>query len=87
MGLGTSPTLGPTVEVQQAGSNRRPGPRPIATPMIRISITPAAFEAIAATLPLGNVGYEPQLNAQPGLPIKKGRARTLTHDAPQARLR
>jgi hypothetical protein len=26
--------------------------------MIRIAITPAAFEAIAATLPLGSVGYE-----------------------------
>ena len=32
--------------------------------LIRISITPAAFEAIAATLPLGSVGYETQLNAQ-----------------------
>jgi hypothetical protein len=32
--------------------------------MIRIAITPAAFEAIAATLPLGSVGYEPQLDAQ-----------------------
>jgi hypothetical protein len=28
--------------------------------MIRISITPAAFEAIAATLPLGSVGYDAQ---------------------------
>ena len=26
--------------------------------MVRIAITPAAFEAIAATLPLGSVGYE-----------------------------
>ena len=26
--------------------------------MIRIAITPAAFDAIAATLPLGSVGYE-----------------------------
>jgi len=32
--------------------------------MIRIAITPAAFEAIAATLPLGSVAYEPQLDAQ-----------------------
>ena len=32
--------------------------------MIRIAITPAAFEAIAATLPLGSVGYEPQPNAK-----------------------
>jgi hypothetical protein len=28
--------------------------------MIRIAIAQAAFEAIAATLPLGNVGYEAQ---------------------------
>jgi len=28
--------------------------------MIRIAITQAAFEAIAATLPLGSVGYENQ---------------------------
>jgi hypothetical protein len=32
--------------------------------MIRIAITPAAFEAIAATLPLGSVGYEPKVDAQ-----------------------
>jgi hypothetical protein len=32
--------------------------------MIRIAISPAAFDAIAATLPLGSVGYEPQLNAK-----------------------
>ena len=32
--------------------------------MIRISITPAAFEAIAATLPLGSVAFEPQLDPQ-----------------------
>jgi hypothetical protein len=32
--------------------------------VIRIAITPAAFEAIAATLPLGSVGYEPQPNAK-----------------------
>jgi hypothetical protein len=32
--------------------------------MIRIAITPAAFEAIAATLRLKSVGYEPQLNAK-----------------------
>jgi hypothetical protein len=30
--------------------------------MIRIAITSAAFEAIAATLPLGSVGYENQTN-------------------------
>ena len=30
--------------------------------MIRIAITPAAFDAIAATLPLGSVGCKPELN-------------------------
>ena len=30
--------------------------------MIRIAITPAAFEAIAATLPLGGVSYENEVN-------------------------
>jgi hypothetical protein len=32
--------------------------------MIRIAITPAAFDAISATLPLGSVGYEAQTNAK-----------------------
>jgi hypothetical protein len=32
--------------------------------MIRISITPAAFEAIAATMPLGSVGYEREPDAK-----------------------
>jgi len=32
--------------------------------MIRIAITADAFEAIAAMLPLGSVGYEAQLDAQ-----------------------
>jgi hypothetical protein len=32
--------------------------------MIRIAITVEAYEAIVATLPLGSVGYEPQLNAE-----------------------
>jgi hypothetical protein len=32
--------------------------------MIRIAITSAAFDAIAATLPLGSVGYEPEQTAQ-----------------------
>jgi hypothetical protein len=30
--------------------------------MIRIAITQAAFDAIAATLPLGSVGYENATN-------------------------
>jgi hypothetical protein len=30
--------------------------------MIKIAITQAAFEAIAATLPLGSVGYENAVN-------------------------
>jgi hypothetical protein len=32
--------------------------------MIRISITAAAFEAIAATLPFGSVGFEREPNAK-----------------------
>jgi hypothetical protein len=32
--------------------------------LIRISVTPAAFEAIAATLTLGSVGFEPKVDAQ-----------------------
>jgi hypothetical protein len=32
--------------------------------MIRISITAAAFEAIAATMPLGSVSFEPQLGTK-----------------------
>jgi hypothetical protein len=34
--------------------------------MIRIAISPAAFEAIAATLPSGNVLYERERTAQGG---------------------
>jgi hypothetical protein len=30
--------------------------------MIRIAITPAAFDAIAATPPLGSAGYENEIN-------------------------
>jgi len=30
--------------------------------MVRIAITQEAFDAIASTLPLGNVGYENQAN-------------------------
>ena len=30
--------------------------------MIRIAITPAAFDVLAATLPIGSVGFEPELN-------------------------
>jgi hypothetical protein len=32
--------------------------------MIRIAISVEAFEAIARTLPLGSVGYEPEPNAK-----------------------
>jgi hypothetical protein len=32
--------------------------------MGRISITPEAFEATVTTLPLGGVGYEPELNSK-----------------------
>jgi hypothetical protein len=34
-----------------------------AADMIRIAISQAAFDAIAATLPLGSVGYEAQRSA------------------------
>jgi hypothetical protein len=30
--------------------------------MVRIAITQAAFDAIASTMPLGNVGYENEVN-------------------------
>jgi hypothetical protein len=32
--------------------------------MIRIAISPAAFDAICATLPVGSVGYEAEANEQ-----------------------
>jgi hypothetical protein len=32
--------------------------------MIRIAISRAAFDAIAATLPLGSVGFEPVVDAK-----------------------
>jgi hypothetical protein len=32
--------------------------------MVRITVSQAAFEAVAAALPLGRVVYEPLLNAQ-----------------------
>jgi hypothetical protein len=32
--------------------------------VIKIAITEAAFEAIAATLPLGSVGYEAEADAK-----------------------
>jgi hypothetical protein len=32
--------------------------------MTSITITPAAFEAIVATLPIGSVGYKPQRDAK-----------------------
>ena len=34
--------------------------------MVRIAITEAAFEAIAATLPLGSVGYQRERTATGG---------------------
>jgi hypothetical protein len=34
------------------------------SPMIRITITPAAFEAIKATLPVASVGYEAEPDAK-----------------------
>jgi hypothetical protein len=44
--------------------------------MIRIAVSPAAFEAIAATPPLGSVGYEAQQECrEPGnvLGVTNGR--------------
>ena len=32
--------------------------------MIKVAVSEAAFEAIAATLPLGSVAYEPELSAK-----------------------
>jgi hypothetical protein len=40
----------------------RPGPPHIHRRMIRIATTPAAFEAIVATMPLGSVGFENATN-------------------------
>ena len=37
---------------------------PIGAPMIRVAITPAAFEANVATLPLGSVAFEHLVNAR-----------------------
>ena len=46
-----------------AGAPEATAPRPISSAiMIRLAITPAAFDAIAATLPLGSVGYENAVN-------------------------
>jgi hypothetical protein len=42
--------------------------------MIRISITAAAFEAIAATLPLGSAGFERESDANGGRQIWLARA-------------
>ena len=41
-----------------------PGAPRVPKPLIRISVTPAAFDAIAATLPLGSVGFEPDVDAK-----------------------
>jgi hypothetical protein len=42
--------------------------------MIRIAITQAAFEAIAATFPLGNVGYENKTDEEGNRLIRLDRA-------------
>jgi hypothetical protein len=47
--------------------------------MIRIAITEAAYDAICATLPLGTVAVEPELNA-------KGERTVLLEDAMADRL-
>jgi hypothetical protein len=38
--------------------------RPKSSAMVRISISQAAFDAVAATLPLGSMAFEPELNAK-----------------------
>jgi hypothetical protein len=50
--------VGPDVD------NRCTTPHIVDLAMIHISVTHEAFEAIVATLPLGSVGYERELNAQ-----------------------
>jgi hypothetical protein len=62
-------TTTPNELCAQLHDRRRPAPRnrPFARDsipgMIRIANTAKAFDAIAATLRLGSVGFEPQLNA------------------------
>ena len=48
---------------------RRAGRRAYIDRMVRISITPAAFDAISATLPLGSVGYEGRARANLKAPV------------------
>ena len=48
--------IGPALRRPRSGGGRN------ADAMIRIAITTTAFEAIAATLPLGSVGYEDGTN-------------------------
>jgi hypothetical protein len=42
----------------QPANYRDPRPHFKSSPMIRLTITPAAFDAISATLPFGSVGFE-----------------------------
>lgn len=51
-----------TTALKPPAGNGTTGKRPTATPMTRIAINPEAFEAIAATMPLGSVGYEAEVN-------------------------
>jgi hypothetical protein len=54
-------------------------------PMIRLAVSPAAFEAIAA-LPLGSVGYEPEGDARgEGLIWDRGGCRRSPQGHAQAR--
>jgi hypothetical protein len=45
--------------------------------MIRVAITPTAYEAIAGTSPLGSVGYENKVNERGG-----ARAQKCANDVP-----
>jgi hypothetical protein len=51
--------------------------------MIRIAITHAAFEAIAATLPLGNVVYAKNLKLRRGRDRDPGRESSEDMEAPR----
>ena len=60
LNLSTRPHAQPHRGITTEGLKSSTGPRPIATPMIRIVLS-AAFDALAATLPLGSVGFEREL--------------------------
>jgi hypothetical protein len=66
-------TTGDIPAAQRLSRERKP-----TTPMIRIAITQAAFDAIAATMPLGSVGYEAERTDKGEVYIWLGRRARLT---------